>query len=176
MAELTAFFASWYGKLAAVLGAVGVLWAGFKTIQEIRKYISKTAESRRERRDAPQKLMALIRQSKDEQNERAARQQEQLDDIKRTIDGIGPRFDTLDSKLDLLDSQVGTMQNEKMNWAYVYYGIEHHPIPLATRTSLEQMYDQYTQTGKHNHVPQDFKERIRSTHVKGATDNVDPEP
>lgn len=168
MTEIAAFFASTYGKLAAVLGGIGVIWAGVKTIREIRKWLKDTADDRRARREAPNKLLALIQQMKDEQHQKDEAQQEQLNEIKSAVDGLNTRFDTVVDKLDGVDMQVGTMQNEKMNWAYVYYGIEHHPIPLATLTSLEMMYDQYVATGKHNHVPQDFKERLRTTLIKGS--------
>lgn len=168
MSGIATFLHAWYGKVAAVLGAIGVLWAGYKTIREVIKHAHETSASRRERREAPNRMLAMIQEIRSEQERTDAAQQEQLSNIKETMDGFNARFDTVDGKLNGLDSQVGTMQNEKLTWAYVYYGVEHHPIPLATLTSLEQMYDQYVSAGKHNHVPQDFKERIRSAYIRGA--------
>lgn len=69
-------------------------------------------------------------------------------------------------QLACIDEQVSTVQREKMMWAYTYYGLKHHPISLETKMSLEAMYDQYTNQGKHNHIPQDFKQRINTAPIE----------
>ena len=168
MQGILSFLSSTYGKFTVLAVALGVVVGFIKNGKEIRNWISELLEMYRKRRSAPEKTLELMRNMADEQAKKDETQKEQLSDIYKMLEGLDERFDTLEAKVDGVDSQVSTMQLEKMMWAYVHYGIKKHPISLATRTSLELMYDQYTENGKHNHIPQDFKEAIRCAPIEGA--------
>ena len=168
---MKAFLSTSYGALAALIAAVGVIWGGIKTAREIRNWISEVLARWREKKSAPEQTLALIQQMKTEQNARDEAQERWTAEISDRLDRFEGRFDTMDNAIHNVDSQVGTLQLEKMMWAYVHYGIEKHEISIATRTSLELMYDQYVEKGAHNHIPQDFKEIIRQAPIKGSTDD-----
>ena len=161
---MKAFLSTTYGAFAALIAAVGVLWGGIKTAREIRNWISQILARWREKKSAPEQTLELIQQMKTEQ---AARDEAQ----ERWMTETTARLDKFEERFDGIDSQVGTLQLEKMMWAYVHYGIELHEISLATRTSLEVMFDQYGQNSTHNHIPQDFKEVIRRAPLKEASDD-----
>lgn len=170
MSRIAVLLSTTYGKLAALIGAATFIWGGVKTAHEIKKWATEIIKRYRERRSAPEKMLVMMQQLKKDQAAKDDAQQEQLTEMCRMMGEFNERFDTLEKKVDGVDSQVSTMQLEKMMWAYVHYGVEKHPIPIATRTSLELMYDQYTGNDKHNHIPQDFKEVIRKAPLKGAED------
>lgn len=168
MERVIAFFSTSYGVIAAIIAAVGVIWGGIKTAREIRKWAAEGLRRHRERQSVPERTLAMVQQIQEEQAAKEGAQREWTDNITRRLDKFEARFDKLDQAIRGVDSQVGTLQLEKMTWAYVHYGIEKHPIPLSTLTSLEVMYDQYVEKGTHNHIPQDFKEVIRQAPIKGT--------
>jgi len=55
---------------------------------------------------------------------------------------------------------------EKMMSAYHFYVVKKNPIPLNVQTALCVMFDQYIQSGRHNHVPADFKDKILKCEVQ----------
>ena len=62
---------------------------------------------------------------------------------------------------------MATLQLKELNWAYMYYGIKHHPLPLHSKNSLKQMYEQYIASRRHNHVPADWPEKMNSCPIEG---------
>lgn len=92
---------------------------------------------------------------------------------KKTDSEIKQQLAQIRGQIKCLDEQLGTIQREKMMWAYHYYGIKHHPISIETRMSLQAMYDQYTADNKHNHVPHDFKDKINSAPLDHEVNYVD---
>lgn len=138
---------TWAG-IVGFAGAVAILAGFFSNIGKLRKWFSTRLAARKARKDAPVKALALISEFKSQQEAVNADQQRQLDEIKAGVKG--------------LDEQVATVQREKMSWAYTYYGVKKKPVPQVTKSSLCDMFDQYTREGKHNHIPQDFKEKIMS--------------
>ena len=135
-----------WAQVAAFAAAVAVLAGLFANLGKARRWLSARLEARRARRNAPLEALALIRDFKEAQELVNQDQQRQLDEIK--------------AGLTALDDQVATVQREKMSWAYTYYGVKRKPVPQVTKSSLCDMYDQYTKQGKHNHIPQDFKAKI----------------
>lgn len=167
MERIIAFLSTGYGALAALFAAVGVIWGGIKTGREIRKWVSEGLRRRRERRSVPERTLAMVQRIQEEQTAKDEAISKRLDKFEERIDALG---ETMVGAIEGVDQQVGTLQLEKMMWAYVHYGVELHEISLATRTSLEVMFDQYRTKGAHNHVPQDFKEVIRRAPLKEAGD------
>lgn len=169
--KIAAFLNTGYGALAALFAAIGVLWGGIKTCREIRKWLSGLLQRRRERLAVAERTLEMVQKIQEDQAAKDVEQREWMEKVTQRLDKFEGRFDAMDKAIGGVDSQVGTLQNEKMMWAYVHYGVEQHEISLATRTSLELMFDQYVEMGKHNHVPQDFKEVIRRAPLKEAGDD-----
>ena len=167
MQRIIAFVSTSYGKLMALFAAVGVIWGGIKTGREIRKWVSEGLRRRRERRSVPERTLAMVQRIQEEQAAKDEAITKRLDKFEGRIDAFSEK---MVGAIEGVDQQVGTLQLEKMMWAYVHYGVELHEISLATRTSLEVMFDQYTIKEAHNHVPQDFKEVIRRAPLKEAGD------
>lgn len=170
MQKIVSFISTGYGALVALFAAAGVIWGGIKTFREIRKWISGLLQRHRERQSVPERTLAMVQCIQREQAAKDEMQRQWTDGITRRLDKFDERFDTLDKAISGVDSQVGTLQNEKMMWAYVHYGVELHEISIATRTSLELMYHQYREKGGHNHVPDDFIEVIRRAPLKESVD------
>lgn len=173
MQRVLTFLSTSYGTLVVLAGAMSIVWGFIKNGGEVRKWVVGLVEAHKKRKAAPEKTLELIRDMAEDQAKKDNAQQEQLNEMHKLLEGIDARLDTLENKVDGVDSQVGTVQHEKLMWAYGYYGIQRHPISITTRTSLELMYDQYTDDGKHNHIPQDFKEIIRKAPLEGAEEHRD---
>lgn len=160
------FLAAWYGKLSAFLGAVAVLWGGAKAFGALKKWCADKYGAYVSRRDAPAKMLAAMEQMKAEQDKRDAGLQQQIEKLSARFGNMEQSI--ADVKKDILENgdQMATVQNEKLNWAYVYYGCEQHPIPYQTKCSLEQMYEDYHTRHMRNHIPEDWKEKIESAPVE----------
>lgn len=168
--KIVSFISTGYGALVALFAAAGVIWGGIKTFQEIRKWISGLLQRYRERRSVPERTLAMVQRIQEEQAQKDVQQRQWMDEVSGRLDKFEGLFDSVKESIVGVDSQVGTLQLEKMMWAYVHYGIELHEISIATRTSLELMYHQYRDKGGHNHVPEDFVEVIRRAPLKEAGD------
>lgn len=97
--------------------------------------------------------------------ERKLEAQRRIESIDEKIDKIVQRLDEIDERLAQTDEQTATLQNEKLTWAYVHYGVKKNPISLDTRSSLERMYEQYAKSGRHNHVPTDFVDKLHEAPI-----------
>lgn len=73
-------------------------------------------------------------------------------------------FAEIRNELKIVSKQQGTLQSEKINWAYEYFCIKRKPLPLYQKNALEKMYQQYTGNGEgeanSNGVPHDFLEKL----------------
>ena len=156
------FLTTWYGFLVAIGAALALLWGIAKALGALRVWLHKRYTERQEQLASPQKLLDAIAALR---TELVAQNEEQ----NRKIAALGEDVRRVEEAIDNNNEQVATLQLKELNWAYIYYGIKHHPLPLHSKNSLEQMYEQYT-TGskkKHNHVPADWTEKINSCPLEG---------
>ena len=116
-------------------------------------------DRRHDKRVRPDKIEKAIADLEAAQRERDERQERKMDEIMH-------RLDSIEATQTDLGEQIATVQNEKLMWAYLYYGVEKHPIPLSAKSSILRMYNQYK--GKHNHVPDDFEMLLESAPVEGT--------
>lgn len=156
-----AIFDTLWGYIAATCGGIVVLTGGIAGINKLAKWVKMKYEKHIERLNESNKVLEILRIFQKEQNVKDEAQKTQLAKIFESLNNIN-------ESLESIDLQVGTIQNEKMTWAYIYYGLKQNPISLDTRTSLCRMYEQYTKGGKHNHIPQDFIEVISSAPIDGV--------
>ena len=86
---------------------------------------------------------------------------------KSVIDAQAKELDGLRDQLQCIGDQVGTIQREKLNWAYDYFCIKGRPLPLIQKNSLEKMYKQYTSEGgaAMNGVPHDFLAKLSEAKI-----------
>lgn len=168
--KIASFISTGYGALIALFAAAGALWGGIKTCREIRKWISGLLQRRRERQSVPERTLAMVQRIQEEQAKKDVQQRQWMEEVSGRLDKFDGVLDDVKKSITGVDLQVGTLQLEKMMWAYVHYGVELHEISIATRTSLELMYHQYRDKGGHNHVPEDFVEVIRRAPLKEAGD------
>ncbi len=157
--------ATWYGKVSAFLGVVGVLWGGTKAFGALRKWVTREYEAHRNRWDAPRKMLETLEQMRRDQKERDSGLQKQIEELNTRMGSMEKSLNSVQQRLRDNGDQIATMQNEKLNWAYAYYGCAHHPIPLQMKCSLEQMYRDYHTNQKRNHIPDDWEEKIDSAPV-----------
>lgn len=92
-----------------------------------------------------------------------------IEDMSRLND----RFNTIEKDIIQLKSdmrinndQTATVMLEKMMWAYHNYVLKHQKIPLDVQTALIEMATQYRTSGWHNHIPQDFEEKIQECELE----------
>lgn len=143
--QITAFLSTGYGSLAALCTALGVLWGGAKALGALRNWVRKRVEKVRQRREIPQKTLAL------------------LEDIRADMDNLKKQGDKT-------EKAVATLQNKELMFAYDYYGVRHHELPFYQKNTLERMHEQYGQNG-HNHIPEDWQERIDSAPMPGERED-----
>lgn len=170
MEKIAAFLSTGYGALVALFAAVGAIWGGIKTFREIRKWVSGLLQRHRERQRVPERTLEMVQRIQEEQARKDEQQRQWMEEVSGRLDKFEGLLDGVKTSIAGVDLQVGTLQLEKMMWAYVHYGVELHEISIATRTSLELMYHQYRDKGGHNHVPEDFIEVIRRAPLKEAGD------
>ena len=139
--RLLAFLDTGYGHIAALCTALGVLWGGSKALGALRSWIIKRIDKARERRNIPQRTLALL-------------------------EGIRADMDDLKKQTDKTEQAVATLQNKELMFAYDYYGVRHHELPFYQKNTLERMHQQYGLNG-HNHIPEDWQERIDSAPMPG---------
>ena len=143
--QITAFLSTGYGFLAALCTALGVLWGGAKALGALRNWVRKRVEKVRQRREIPQKTLAL------------------LEDIRADMDN-------LKEQAKKTEKSVATLQNKELMFAYDYYGVRHHELPFYQKNTLERMRKQYSDNG-HNHIPEDWQERIDSAPMPGERED-----
>ena len=160
MQVLTDFLTSWYGVAVALGAALSLFWGIAKAVGALRSWLHKRYTERQEQLASPKKLLDAIAALR---TELVAQNEEQ----NRKIAALGEEVRRVEEAIDNNNDQVATLQLKELNWAYIYYGIKHHPLPLHSKNSLEQMYEQYTTGSKHNHVPADWREKINSCPLEG---------
>ena len=131
--------------LVAVFGGIATIIGGFEAVKAVRKHIM---ERRKEKENEQAKRIAAAV---------AEAQKEELGEIKR--------------ELRTVSEQQGTIQSEKINWAYDYFFIKRKPLPLYQKNAREKMYKQYTGNGygeaHQNGVPHDFLEKLGDCEIVG---------
>ena len=139
--QISAFLSTGYGFLATFCTAIGVLWGGTKAVGALNRWMRKKVEKIRERRQIPQKTLALL-------------------------ESIRTDMDNLKEQGNKTEKAVATLQNKELMFAYDYYGVRHHKMPFYQKNTLERMHEQYSENG-HNHIPEDWQERIDSAPMPG---------
>ncbi len=131
--------------LVAVFGGIATIIGGFEAVKAVRKRIM---ERRKEKEEEQAKRIAAAV---------AEAQKEELVEIKR--------------ELRTVSEQQGTIQSEKINWAYDYFYIKRKRLPIYQKNALEKMYKQYTGEGygeaHQNGVPHDFLEKLGECEIVG---------
>lgn len=106
-----------------------------------------------------------------------------FDEMDKKFEDMHRRFDEMDKQVHEIEGQIvqlskdlynnteatATIALREMMWAYHYYVLEGNPIPLDVRTALCCMFDQYKVCEWHNHIPEDFKERLYACDIVGVT-------
>ena len=149
MTMIESFLQSAYGKFAAFAGIAATFWGFAKAVGALKRWIIARGVERRTKENLPKETYHLIQKLREEMDKHNAEHKEQLSEIKQKVEALV-------EKQAFTEEQIATVQNEKLCWAYIHYGKEHHPITMATKTSFERMYEQYKNNGKRNHVPSDW--------------------
>lgn len=156
------FIETIYGKMVVLAGAAATLWGLCKAIGALRTWLKAKYKSYQERSEMPKKTLELLLALKAEMADSNRCNDQRLLEITTKLGDIL-------TKQEFTEEQVATMQNEKLCWAYMYYGKQQHPIPLQTKLSLERMYIHYTDSGRRNHVPDDWQTVMDSASVEGSS-------
>lgn len=134
-------FNQWYTALLAVSSFVATVWGLSKAIGALRRWIKAKFDKHKQHQGLQDKIM-------------------------QTLECIDKKIDDLQRRITDNDDCTCTMMLEKMMDAYHYYVLSKNPIPLDVRTALCVMFDEYVKSGRHNHVPADFKQKIMECQVK----------
>lgn len=156
------FIETIYGKIIVIAGVAATIWGLCKSIGALRVWVKNKFTKIRERRVMPQQTLDLILTLKAEVAENSKSNEQRLLEINIKLGDIL-------AKQEFTEEQVATMQNEKLCWAYMYYGKQRHPVPLQTKLSLERMYIHYKDSGRRNHVPDDWQVVMDSAPVEGSS-------
>lgn len=155
--------------LGAAAGAIASIWGVIKIAVTIREWAKKKIEARRERRNAPMKL--LLKQMNDMQgtlkgiNERIERIEEADRRAEERDKIIERAVATIEKKVQRLDEGVATLQSDRLNQAFEYYVEDGNPCPMSVKMSLTAMCEQY-QDGGHNHLHKSYLERLEECPTK----------
>lgn len=155
------FLETAYGRVTLIAGVFATLWGLSKALGALRRWLVKWYTEHKERREMPQKTLQMLQDMRQELNAKDADMGDHLQCIDKKIDDII-------NNQNFSADQIATMQNEKLIWAYMHYGVQKRPIPLQTKLSLERMYAQYRDAGKRNHVPADWLEVMSATPIEGT--------
>lgn len=147
------------GLLALATGTATIV-GGIKAIDYISEKVKGWRKRKVEQRDAWKNVVMMIEQMQKAQGEKDDRQERMLSEIKREVGEHSDMLKQIVEKNDELSEQIGTVQSDRLNWAYDYFIVKRKPLPLYQRNSLERMYTQYTKGAKQNGVPSDFKQKI----------------
>lgn len=152
------FLKTAYGQVTVLAAGVGTVWGLFKAAGALKKWFTATKfwTHHVQEKAIPHNTLVLLQDI----DKRMQDNDEAVAEIRKTIELI---------KHDLFinNESTATMMLEKMMWAYHTYVLQGNPIPLDVRTALCAMYDQYKTCEWHNHVPEDFKERINACKILG---------
>ncbi len=151
--------------LAIATGAATIV-GGLKAVEYVSGKWKAWRKRKKEQRDAWKNVIAMIEQLQKVQGEKDGRQERMLAEIKREVGEHTATLKQITDKNDELSEQIGTVQSDRLNWAYDYFTVKKKPLPLYQRNSLERMYMQYTKGAKQNGVPSDFVQKI-STCAEG---------
>lgn len=134
-----------FAWLVAFFGGVATILGGIKAVDAVRK---KAAE----RRDAKEKALAT-----------------RISDM--VTGATKEELAEIRAEIKTVSEQQGTLQSEKINWAYDYFVIKRKPLPIYQKNALEKMYKQYTGDGyaeaHQNGVPHDFLEKLSECEIVG---------
>lgn len=136
----------------AVLAAsafIGAIIGIIKGLQFIADLIKQKRRQRKQNKQMPERIMKSI-----------ALMTQQVSKVHSQIKNINEKITNIQARLDDNDDATSTVMLQKLMWAYDYYVINKNAVPLNVRTALVVMFEQYTQSGRHNHVPSDFVDRI----------------
>ena len=163
------FMNSAWGIFTQVMAVIAALYAAFKTSdaikQGIRKRALKAQAMENLRADIENELSDISKKQTDRDDAQSKKIDQIIVSVKQFREDHDRHMRTLTEELQEIGAQTATLQNEKMQWAYSYYGKMHKPIPMVTRNALEQMYEQYTRNNKRNHIPNDFLDVIHSAPI-----------
>lgn len=147
------------GVLALATG-IATIVGGVKAIDYLSEKMKGWRKRKTEQRDAWKNVVSMIEKMQEAQAEKDARQEKMLADIQKEISEHSHTLKQIVDKNDELSEQIGTVQSDRLNWAYDYFIVKRKPLPLYQRMSLERMYQQYTKGAKQNGVPHDFEKKI----------------
>ena len=163
------FMNSAWGIFTQVMAVIAALYAAFKTYDAIKQGIRKRALKAQAmdtlREDIETELADISKKQTERDDAQSKKIDQIIDNVKQFREDHDRHMKTLTEELQEIGAQTATLQNEKMLWAYSYYGKMHKPIPMVTRNALEQMHEQYTRNNKRNHIPNDFIEVIHSAPI-----------
>lgn len=171
------FLSTIYGKISAFAGAVALFWGLFKGLGALFAWIDKKITEiakkkafKKELEQLPQKTYDLVSKL----SERIDIVENQISSINVDIADIKANSETNNLRYDDITREISTLSNrlhlngeatasvmlQKMMWAYHEVVDNKKVFPVDVRVALTVMYDEYKRCEWHNHVPEDFKERI----------------
>lgn len=172
------FIQTIYGQFAIIAAAVGVIWGFIKAVGAAKDWIRRLHDDRVRKAQNEQKMMRLVETMDGK-----------LADIKQRFSEIDKRFEKLDRQYDKTQNDIvrlsdavaevridirnnndatATLMLDEMMESYHVYVLQHEPIPLSVQTALCEMYDKYKVYEWHNHVPENFKQKIMECDVIGG--------
>lgn len=168
-------FSQAWVRFAAFVAGCGVVYKMIGYATKTWRWLKAQKAARDERNMLPQKTHELIEKLQAQVEAKDLEIQTQLEEMSAKLVAneasnrqmaaqmtqVIHRLETVEGKLDLNDQATATLQSEKLNWAYYNYGIRRNKISLQTKVSLQLMKQLYTQRG-HNHLPEDWDDRINN--------------
>lgn len=164
-----------YVEFAAIAAAVAVIWGFVKAVGALKKWLTARKDDMIRKAQHEQKITNLVQTI----DSRIADINHKFNDINNKLNLMDNQFQKIETSVDKLDTKIkelkidlynnnqatATVMLKQMMSSYHKYVIEQHPIPLSVQIALCQMFDKYKVYGWHNHVPQDFKEKIKECKI-----------
>lgn len=163
------FFNTVYGQLTIVATFFGTMWGLLKALGALRLWLKQRARMLKQYRQVPQKYLEAIGKLQQKINLNNQKimlmlNQRKNEDQKK-FDQVNNSIKKLSDDIYNNNQSTASMMLQIMMRAYHSYIIGKQPIPLDVRTALCEMFKQYKICNWHNHVPEDFVEKLMKCEV-----------
>lgn len=163
------FFNTIYGQLTIVATFFGTMWGLLKALGALTSWLKQKSQALKVYKQAPQASFQAIKKI-----------QEKLDDTKKQLvdlvdmqckiysdrlSGIYRSIDTLNKSIYNNNECTATIMLQIMMKAYHKHIIDGQPVSLDVRTALCEMFEKYKMCEWHNHIPDDFAQKLMKCQV-----------
>lgn len=160
--DMASLLSSGWGVFAVLAAGVAVIAGAISSYRTIHSAMHSHAQRVIESEQMEVRIMAAI----DDLDKRLTARDQETD---KCIEEIANKLDNLKDQISDIQELAAASANDRLNEAYVTYGVKKMPISLNSVNSLERLYGAYKgANGTRNHIPEDFIARLHNAPMEGV--------